>query len=221
MISAFTRLGKPESNNVFRRGSCCREQGALVFSLMMLLVIAMLGTAAAHTAFLSGKSARNDRDRQIAFQAAEAALIDAELDIEGSADSARSRSHIFLNSSALGFPGGEKPGCTSGNESIYLGLCNQTLNAGVPAWAIVDFSGNSQSASQAVPYGTFTGKRFLSGQGMLPARAPRYVIELFHYNKPGEAADKISYIYRVTAVGFGPDEKTQSALQIFYRKEGK
>ena len=83
-------------------------------------------------------------------------------------------------------------------------------------WQTVDFSDDGESA---VRYGTFTGQTFQTGQGSLPAKLPRYVIELMVYNKPGESAEKVSYFYRVTAIGFGPRDTTQVVLQTFYRKE--
>src|SRR5450830_497717 len=62
---------------------CHRRQSgaALPVTLMMLVVVMLLGVAAMQTSLLSEKSSRNHRDRQIAFQAAEAALRDAALDL--------------------------------------------------------------------------------------------------------------------------------------------
>jgi type IV pilus assembly protein PilX len=60
----------------------CRQQGAaLVIALLILIVLMMLGIAAMQTSLQSEKMSRNQRDRQIAWQAAEAALLDAEYDI--------------------------------------------------------------------------------------------------------------------------------------------
>jgi type IV pilus assembly protein PilX len=39
------------------------------------------------------------------------------------------------------------------------------------------------------------------------------------YNRQGESAEKPSYFYRVTAIGFGVRDTTQVVLQTFYRKE--
>ncbi|HEY4072456.1 MAG TPA: pilus assembly protein [Herbaspirillum sp.] len=59
-----------------------RQQGAaLVIALLMLIVLMMLGIAAMQTSLQSEKMSRNRRDRQIAWEAAEAALLDAEYDI--------------------------------------------------------------------------------------------------------------------------------------------
>jgi len=195
-----------------------RDRGALVVALIMLMAILMLGVAAAQSALQGWKTARNDGDRQIAFQAAEAALRDAELDIEHSPDPTRSRSHIFSRRSALGFPAAGESACNTGAANIYLGLCRRAADDAPPVWQLADF-GERAETMNAVAYGTFTGRIFPVGKGALPSRLPRYIIELFIYNKPGEAADKISYFYRVTAVGFGARESTQVALQSFYRKD--
>ena len=55
-----------------------RQRGAsLIVSLLMLVAVLVLGISAAQIALQGEKASRNDRDRQIAFQAAEAALMDA------------------------------------------------------------------------------------------------------------------------------------------------
>lgn len=196
-----------------------RNKGAaLVVALIMLMVILMLGLAAAQSALQGLKTTRNDGDRQIALQAAEAALRDAEMDIEQSPDAGKSRSYIFSRRSTLGFPAPGEPGCNGGAANIYLGLCRSPAMNAVPVWQNVDF-GDDAATMRSVAYGTFTGQAIQVGKGALPSRLPRYIIELYSYNKPGESADKLSYFYRITAVGFGARETTQVALQSFYRKE--
>lgn len=208
---------------VWRRRRPCllrRQQGSLVVALIMLMVILMLGIASAESAIQGWKTVANDSDREIAFQAAEAALRDAEMDIEHSPDPGKSRSHVFSKHSALGFPAAGEPVCTEGAANIYLGLCRQGHDQKVPVWQTADF-GEGAASTHSVAYGTFTGQDFPVGNGALPSRLPRYIIELFSYNMPGEGADKFSYFYRVTAVGFGARASTQVALQSFYRKESE
>ncbi len=193
-----------------------RERGAMVVTLIMLMLVLMLGLAAGQAALQSLKTAGFDRDREVAFQTAEAALRDAELDIEASPDVARSRSHIFSRYSAQGFPAAGDAACNSGAGNIHLGLCRHVPTAA--AWQTAEFSDNP-AATQSVAYGTFTGRRLQVAGGTLPTRLPRYTIELFSYTRPGESAERISYFYRITAVGFGMRPTTQVALQSFYRKE--
>jgi type IV pilus assembly protein PilX len=197
-----------------------RQHGvALIVSLLMLIALLLLGISAAQIALQGEKASRNERDRQIAFQAAEAALLDAELDIENAPDAQGSRSQRFSKDSALGFPGEGDDVCHNGDANITLGLCRRTLDGTQPIWHVVDFLNNDSSTVNSVPYGKFTGQTFPIGEGSLPRRLPRYVIELMTYNKQGESADRVSYFYRITAIGFGARDTTQVVLQTFYRKE--
>lgn len=197
-----------------------RQAGmALIVSLLMLVVIMLFGSSAGQIALLNEKASRNDRDRQLAFQAAEAALMDAELDIEHSPDATRSRSQLFSKDSALGFPGEGEEECRGGQTNVYLGLCKRARDGVAPAWQTVDFLGTESPVAHSVPYGTFTGQTLQTGIGSLPAKPARYIIELMVYNKQGESADKPTYFYRITAIGFGARDTTQVVLQTFYRKE--
>lgn len=189
---------------------------SLAVSLLMLIAVLILGTAAANIALQAEKASRNDRDRQIALQAAEAALADAELDIEGSPDAGRSRSSLFAKDKAEGFT----PGCGAGMRNPFLGMCMRSEDGTAPAWQSVDFTDDS-SGARTVPYGHFTGMAFQTGHGALPAKPPRYIIELLPYTREGQGAgpDDLSYFYRVTAAGFGMRPTTLVVLQTYYRKE--
>lgn len=192
---------------------------ALIVTLLMLIAVLMLGMSAAQLALQTEKASRNDRDRWIAFEAAEAALTDAELDIEKSPDAKRSRSAMFSKDSARGFPGDGEDTCGAGETNVALGLCAYWPPGKTPAWLSVDFDNVSPESTQSVPFGRFTGRRFQVGVGNLPSRLPRYIIELMAYNRQGESAERRSYFYRITAVGFGPRSVTQVMLQTIYRKE--
>lgn len=195
-----------------------RERGAsLVAALMMLIVTMLLGISAAQIALQGEKVSRNDRDRQVALQAAEAALMDAELDIEGSPDAAKSRSALFASDNILAFP---DTGCGSGLGSANLGLCAAAPDTATPVWQGVDFLNDSSNAS-SVPYGRFTGYAFPAGKGALPAKLPRYIIEPMMFSYKGHGAEKPEVFFRVTAIGFGMRDTTQVVLQTFYRKAGK
>jgi type IV pilus assembly protein PilX len=197
-----------------------REGGAaLIVTLLMLIAVLMLGTSAAQLALQNEKASRNDRDRQIALQAAEAALADAELDIENSPDTSRSRSAMFSKDSARGFPADGESVCGAGENNKALGLCEHRAEGRTPAWMLVDFNDVSPATTQSVPFGKFTGQRFQTGIGYQPGRLPRYVIELMVFNAQGESADKPSYFYRITAIGYGARTVTQAVLQAMYRKE--
>ena len=55
---------------------------------------------------------------------------------------------------------------------------------------------------------------------MQPAQAPRYVIEImddYGNTDLGADAPKKKYLYRVTAIGFGPRTDIQAVIQMIYR----
>jgi type IV pilus assembly protein PilX len=185
----------------------------LVIVLMLLVVVTLLGVGAARMAMLAERSARNDRDYQVAWQAAEAALMDAQFDIRGPNASASQRMDLFDQNNTSVF----QPGCNT--TAPYLGLCEPAVEGSKPVWATVDFTDDSGTT---VEYGTYTGRTFDAGStGVRPARAPRYMIEWVPDTTPGGSAASGSkpIIYRVTAMGFGTREDVQVVMQMAFKKE--
>ena len=205
-------MSRPPRRNTGKRG----QPGAvLIVALVTLVAVLMLGVSAARMALLGEKAARGERDRQIAFQAAEEALMDAENDIEGSA-AFPGRSALFGTDSAVGF----SDGCGAGAANPALGLCLRAPPGQAAAWLVIDLADADPASTRSVPFGQFTGAVMPAGQGFLPFRRPRYVIELLPYAQPGQdAGANPSYVYRVTALGFGASERTQVVLQSIYRKK--
>lgn len=186
---------------------------ALVVVLFLLVAILLLGASAAQLALQGEKAARGERDWQIAFQAAEEALMDAENDIEGR-PGAPGRGAMFAPDSALGFV----DGCGAGANNVALGLCLQPAT-GAPAWQRIDFNNIDADTTRSVPYGKFTGALMPTGQGFQACRPPRYIIELLSYTREGEhAGPQARYFYRITASGFGARDGSQVVLQSVYRK---
>jgi type IV pilus assembly protein PilX len=67
-----------------------RQRGiALVVSLVLLIMVMLLGVSAAQLSLQGEKAARSERDRNVAFLAAEDALKDAEHDIDDSSEPTR------------------------------------------------------------------------------------------------------------------------------------
>jgi type IV pilus assembly protein PilX len=199
------------------RDSAAQDGATLIFTLIILIAISLVGISAAHIALLGEKSSRNDRDRKIAFQAAEATLLDAEREINQSSDQNGSRSALFASHKTAGFMGG----CGSGDDNPYLGLCRHGGDGAIEPWLAVDFLDEAAASAQTVPYGKFTGQVFETGKGMSPSRTPRYIIELLPFATAGENAEieGRSYFYRITAVGFGAKDGTRVMLQTVYHKE--
>lgn len=186
---------------------------SLIIILILSIAAVLLGTSAAVIALQSEKASRGDRDRQLAFQTAEAALIDAQRDID-TAPGADTNKRLFAFSadSVLGFPAPDDATICSSDE-VNLGLCKGSLG-GKPSWLGIDLVTNE---SVSVPYGHFTGQVIPVGKGALPSALPRYIIELMSYNQPGAKAAPSS-AYRITAIGFGANKDTHVILQSFYRK---
>lgn len=189
----------------------CRHQGGAALAVTLLLTVAVLaiGVAAAQAALSAERQARSERDRQVAMLAAEAALRDAERDIEGVAYPARAG--LFATGSTHGFV----PGCGR-REHTNAGLCMRTEP--VPAWQAVDLALVGKEA-RAVAYGTFTGATMATGGGSAPARPPQYLIEALPVQRAGEdASSPMPNVYRITVMGFGARASTRVVLQSVYRK---
>lgn len=202
-----------------RRG---RHRGAsLVVVLIMLSVIFIIGIISARLSLFGERSARNDRDRQIAFQSAEAALLDAELDIYGPNTAGNKRVCTFDSKKPSEFV----EGCGTGTQT---GMCLNTASPG-DAWKVVKAlyvsETGSGSSNKTVEYGQFTGQSLPQGASGLPVRPPRYIIEAVPYAGTGAANDAVAsgkpeQAFLVTAMGFGFRQETQVLLQALVYKPG-
>ncbi|MGI9027217.1 MAG: pilus assembly PilX family protein, partial [Burkholderiaceae bacterium] len=174
----------------------------------MLIVIIILGISASQMAVNEERGARNDRDHQIAFQAAEAALKDAEYEIlnpssppcaaPGQTKRGRGRAGTFtcFNSvNAVGFTATPLSACSLPPNA---GLCD--YDATSPAWrkpltdpAHIDFVADAKGsgAMGTVAYGQYTGRVYRSQAtpGLAPLLnqplsryPPRYIIERVRRN---------------------------------------
>ena len=196
------------------------QQGmSLIMVMLIMVVVAMLGISGVQIAMMAERGARNDRDMQIAFQAAEAALLDAEFDITNkNTSTARATKPFSKANIATSF----LPDC--GSSGDLLGLCKGEEKNIVPSWLIVDFTDKSASAS-TVEFGKFTGREFPVGTaGIQPSKKPRYIIEwlkdavsVTRDAATGKSTENSSFYFRVTAMGFGPRPDIQVILQTVYR----
>lgn len=193
-----------------------RSRGvSLIVVLLILVVVSILGVSGIQVAMMGERGTRNDRDQQVAWQGAEAALIDAEFDIEGLPASSTTKRNTIFKAKETEIA---KFIQDCGNSGQSVGLC--ALNAtGKPAWLTVDFTATGSTAP-TVQFGTFTGRDFPSGsKGIQPALPPRYVIEPIPDPRTARTRSipQTSYVYRVTAMGFGPNAETQAVVQMIYR----
>lgn len=190
--------------------------------LIMLTIVSLLGVAGIQISMMSERGARNDRDKLLAWQSAEAGLADAELDIFTPAApdvSASTRGALFApTTNVTAFV----DGC--GSSGVTSGLCTlATSSTGKPAWLTVDFDAVGSSA-QTAEYGQYTGRTFTAGgAGVQPAKVPRYVVELIpdQFGAGSASRDLGStepkFVYRVTSMGYGPRPDIQAVVQMLYR----
>ncbi len=182
---------------------------ALIPTMVFLLAVALIGSAVTQWVLLSARSLTNDRQHQIAYRAARAAIDDAVHDMLDTTHSPAER--IALLHAASPAPGWPDAGCGSGP---LRGLCAPDVSSGTsadtPANAIGAGSRTApfgamdwQDMQGNVPFGLFTGARYPTGTGLQPAAPPRYRIERLPAPLQAQATEPAT-LYRVTALGIGP-----------------
>lgn len=191
------------------KSAMAAQQGvSLIMVMLIMVVVSMLGIGGVQIAMMAERGARNDRDMQIAFQAAEAALIDAEFDINNKIAASKRTVNPFDKDNAKFLFVAD---CAGSGDS--LGLCAEKNATEVPDWLKVDFTDTTAKA-KTVEFGTFTGRAFPVGvTGIQPYQKPRYLIELL--NDAG--SKEFTPYFRITAMGFGPRQDIQVVLQTVYR----
>jgi type IV pilus assembly protein PilX len=186
-----------------------RQSGAaMIVALMFLVVLTMLGVSALSGTTLEEKMAGSTRDRALAMQAAEAALRDAEKDLNNTNTAFR----VIQTANFVA-------ACTAG---LCLTTCTAVDTCAATDMTKLDFStGTSTSAY----YGQFTGDTSFTGSAT-NTRLPRYVIELLttavvpgvlnptpHPTAPNPPYNRL---FRITSVGYGKGAGTNVILQEIY-----
>lgn len=180
--------------------------------MAILVVVSLLGTVAMDLALLGERSSRNERQLNSAWQGAQAALEDAELELTHAPGSTRSA--VFSRQGNPLFV----PGC--GQQGWAKGLCSTAAGESVPVWLSLDLTKN---AARMAELGEFTGRSAQAATVAPPGFSkPRYLIEamadpeLFADRDPRVAP---GVVYRVTAVGFGASSDNAAVIQAVYRTE--
>jgi len=176
-----------------------RQQGfVLVSAIMLLVALTLLSLSIMSTNTLEERMAGYYRDRQLAFEAAEAGLREAERD-------------ILYGSRAISGDMGFTSGCSTD------GLC-QPNKTGSPIWAVLDAANDAgwmrgEDAAKTVKYGTYSSPPS-AALGHVAAQ-PRYLMEaiLWKESRKVNTTSAPTYIYRVSAVGFGRRVSTRVVLQ--------
>lgn len=197
-----------------QRGPSHQRGVVLFIALVFLIVLTVLGVSLFGTTTSEEKMARNYRDVELAEEAAEAALRDAQIRIDG---------FYVWNSSATATPTPVDPLAFS--SACTGGLC---VNATQPVDKNVSLTG-----SPSVALGTCPASGGCDGAGSAitttgsptihdVAGQPRYVIEKIDWTPPGEAISSGAggtppkQAYRVTARATGRSATTQVVLQEVY-----
>lgn len=186
-----------------------KERGmAFVVSMIFLVILTLLALSAMRSSLLEEKMAGNSRDWLVALNAAEAALRDAEADVQSGQ---RFRGDTGFNATC------QNGLCKISNMEAYQYMLGNA-NAG---WLVGD-----PSVGPSVIYGTYSGASPSTISGV--ARQPRYLIEAIPVKNPPKNAPKYGsqtndFAYRVTARGFGNSVDAngnpiaQVTLQTIYR----
>jgi type IV pilus assembly protein PilX len=179
-----------------------RQHGAiLVISLMFLVLLTIIAVSSISSVTLEEKMAGNLREQATAFQAAESALRDAEVDLETGIGGTGNRDPMTI---AANF-------ATLCSAAFTNGVCTTGAAAGnyktqiVTAWNDTNWA----SLTKTVTYGFYTGAPALSGV----VQPPRYVIE---YLQDISACPATCY-FRISARGWGASQSSSVTLQTIYK----
>ena len=207
-----------------------RERGAaLIVALLLLTVVSLLATSAWQMGMQEERIVGHQRDRNIAFEAAEAALRDAESDVLGVCASGSTGCSVrpdYINGETGFGDDGTEGSCSS------AGLCLPKRNERPDFTSSAAISALRTTVTpRSVQYGTYTrtaaNRTFRGPTGQALPRQPRYVIEVMCYYGGGQGmtssfvASCPTPIYRITAIGWGMrqgdnGDATEVVLQSFY-----
>ena len=212
---------------VFNRILARQAGVSLVVSMIFILILAFLGLAAMRNSTLQERMANNMRDRNVALQAAELVLRDAERDLS----SFKADGVTFCAGGASGCrPAGERPklaiyradywSWTSSFLAYWTATCNHgqcyvdpdDTTATVPVWndTVADWTeAQTGNTLKTVKYGTYTGATPLT---MVPVQ-PRYMIEAIADKDPHGLRGTNRVIFRITARAVGQNPNTVVILQ--------
>jgi type IV pilus assembly protein PilX len=183
-----------------------RQKGAiLIIALLFLVLLTIIGVSSISGVTLEEKMAGNLREQNVAFQAAESALRDAEIDLEGGIGGTGNRDPMTI---AAHFASD----CTT---AFTNGVCRQPAAppGGWQTEIVTVTTWDWTSATKTVAYGTYTGATALGGV----FRQPRYVIEYLAEKDDTSTAPTTRY-FRISARGWGADQNSTVTLQTVYRQ---
>ena len=177
----------------------CNQRGVvLIVSLVLLFTLTLIAVSSMSTSRLEQKMTANMRDRQVAFQAAEAALREGE---------------NYVQNNAL-VEGNFDPSCTNGQC-----LCTKT-SALLPSGCTTEY----WTDATLDVWNTNNKHKLYSGT-LIGSQPAKYIIEYMGESCSwGAFAGSLScpggspYMYRITAIGYGQTANARVMLQSTYLK---
>lgn len=226
----------------FAMNPTVKSRGVALITVMLFL-IALTGLAVwtARQSLMGEGMARNQLDRTVATQAAEAALRDAERDLTTLSSSIRTNASCarvgregppnvaeFSSDCSMGY-------CIKDSESDYAksdwSLATSSNKSVAESWWPTGKGGdwnntfsekpdrtaktldkNHCTFKGGVPLGTYTGVAPITGVAI----QPEYLVELFNMTKISPVTKQEEKVYRITARGFGYTQRTQVVLQTIF-----
>ena len=164
---------------------------ALITALSILLVLTILGIATVSTTVLQERMAGNARDYEVAFEAAESTLRQAETFVNGLTDT------------------------TGFDNAGTTGLFSVDYNGN--AWETESNWNNAMTGS----VGAYVGenpKYIIQQLDATVSDAPQEEVEATGYNPGNVAANNNVKVFQVTVRGYGLSAKSRVMLQSYYAK---
>lgn len=205
-------------NMAFSRSTAAPEyQGGfvLVTATMLLIGLTIVVLSIMRTSLVEERMVGNSRDWNNAFQAAEAALRDAEqevMGVKGRKISGKTGFQTDCSSTGLCLPNT----CPSSSDCLPVWIKMSTLST---CWK-KGGSACADNTAKSTSYGAETGVAVMPGFGT----QPRYIIEAVESTAapnsqkvtPGGGVST-TIMYRITAVGFGVNTSTRVMIQSTVR----
>jgi type IV pilus assembly protein PilX len=176
----------------FPRGKQSQQGFVLLTAIAFIVFLTLIVISTVNISSADEKIARNSRDRDVAFAAAEAGLRDAELYISGSYQFPYNPVNVIAFNNL----------CTNG-------LCDLRLNPPSTTIDQIDFYSSNALGQNSMPIGTITQSPQIKGV----SSQPRYLIEIINAIDPSNAN---AYAFRITAQAKGRSSDTQVTLQEIF-----
>lgn len=196
----------------------------LVLSMILLLSVSLIGVSSLGTTSLEEAMTKNENNRHMAFQAAEAALREGERFIIAEVTTPSTFAATFSDTCTAGL-------CTSREQdSSYDTSISPCDTGGISdRWDMWSCASNHpgnmnvwNSTNNPKRYRTYGNASLIDSKGV--AAAPKYIIEFIGNENDGgsctstpTSVDPCDEFYRITALATGGTDDAQVMLQSVYQ----